>query len=199
MPAAASNPFATRFTRPGAIEFLFAEGDSLDSLVGKLCDHGWWGQIIGPHGSGKSTLLAAMEPELAEAGREVVRRSLAGGQRQLDLPSQLAPTAILVIDGFEQLSWWARWKVKAACRRQGAGLLATAHADLGLPTIFATQPSLELARRLVSRLLPEGDRTLTDADVAAAFSRHPDNLREMLFSLYDLYQSRGAGTLGRQS
>jgi hypothetical protein len=198
MPAAASNPFATRFTRPGAIEFLFQSDESLESLVGKLRDHGWRGQIIGPHGSGKSTLLAALEPKLAEAGREVVRRSLAGGQRYIDLPPLFAPTAILVIDGFEQLSWWSRWKVKAACRRHGTALLVTAHADLGLPTIFATQPSLELARRLVTRLLPEGDATLTDADVAAAFSQHPNNLREMLFSLYDLYQARNASTLDRQ-
>ena len=195
----ASNPFATRFTRPGAIEFLFQAEESAESLVGKLRNHSWWGQIIGPHGSGKSTLLAALEPHLAEAGREVERRSLAGGQRQLDLPARLTSNTNLIIDGFEQLSWWSRWKVKAACRRHGAGLLVTAHADLGLPTIYATQPSLELARRLVRRLLPPGDAVLTDADLAAAYARHPDNLREMLFSLFDLYQARGAGTLGRQS
>ena len=197
--ALASNPFATRFTRPGAIEFLFQAEESLDSLVGKLRDQGWWGQILGPHGSGKSTLLAALEPKLAEACREVERRSLVGGQRKLDLPARLTSNTILLIDGFEQLSWWSRWKVKAACRRRGAGLLVTAHADLGLPTIYATQPSLELARRLVGRLLPPGDTMLTDADLAAAYARHPDNLREMLFSLFDLYQARGAGTLGRQS
>jgi hypothetical protein len=212
MPAAASNPFATRFTRPGAIEFLFPAGESLDSLVGDLRKQGWRGQIIGPHGSGKSTLLAALEPKLADAGREVVRRSLAGGQRQIPLPLPLgegrgegasAPTdkrpILLIIDGFEQLSWWSRWKVKAACRRAGAGLLVTAHADMGLPTIFATQPSLELARRIVSRLIPEGDRTIAESDIAVAFARHPQNLREMLFSLFDLHRARSAGTLDRQS
>jgi hypothetical protein len=197
--ALASNPFATRFTRPGAIEFLFQSDETLDSLVGKLRDHGWRGQIVGPHGSGKSTLLAALEPKLAAAGREVVRRSLAGGQRQVDLPPRLSSTTILVIDGFEQLSWWSRWRVKAACRRKGAGLIVTTHADLGLPTIFATQPSLELARQIVSRLLPEGDQTISESDIAAAFARYPQNLREMLFSLYDLHQARSAGTLDRQS
>ena len=110
----ASNPFATRFTRPGAIEFLFQAEESLESVVGKLRNHGWWGQIIGPHGSGKSTLLAALEPKLAEAGREVERRSLAGGQRQHDLPARLTSNTFLIIDGFEQLSWWSLWNVKAA-------------------------------------------------------------------------------------
>jgi hypothetical protein len=192
-PAAASNPLATRFTRPGAIEFLFPEGASAGGIVQKLGAQGWWGQILGPHGSGKSTLLAALEPAIAEVGRTTLRRSLAGGQRQLDLPPDLDPNALLVIDGFEQLSWWQRRKVKAACRRAGAGLVVTAHADVGLPTLFQTQPTLELAQSLVRRLLPPGDRALSDADIAAAFARHPGNLRETLFALYDLYQARGAG------
>jgi hypothetical protein len=201
MPQAASNPFATRFTRPGAIEFLFPEGESAAGLVGKLRDHGWHGQIVGPHGSGKSTLLAALEPAILEAGRTTLRRSLAGGQRQLPLPLPLgegrgegdpveARRIVLIIDGFEQLSWWQRRKAKAACRRAGAGLVVTAHADVGLPTLFETKPTLELAHLLVRRLLPAGDATLSDADVAAAFARHPGNLRETLFALYDLYQAR---------
>jgi energy-coupling factor transporter ATP-binding protein EcfA2 len=191
-PAAGSNPLATRFTRPGAIEFLFAAGESSTSLVQKLREQNWWGQIVGPHGSGKSTLLAALEPAIAEAGRTMERRSLAGGQRQLEPRPQLNAKSVLIVDGYEQLSWWQRRKVKAACRRAGAGLVVTAHSDVGLPPLFQTQPTLELAQQLVRRLLPQGDATLSDADVTAAFARHPDNLRETLFTLYDLYQARGA-------
>jgi hypothetical protein len=191
MPAALnSNPFATRFTRPGAMEFLFPAGQSLAGLVVKLRVNQWWGQIIGPHGSGKSTLLAACEPALQQAGRTVVRHTLSAGQRRLEMPRDLDSSTLLVIDGFEQLLWWSRWKVKAACRRAGAGLLVTAHADLGLPTIYQTAPSLELAQQLVSALLPPGDTTLSVEDISAAYRRHPDNLREMLFALYDVYQSR---------
>jgi hypothetical protein len=198
-PAAASNPFATRFTRPGAIEFLFPEGESAVSLAGKLADGGWRGQIIGPHGSGKSTLLAALEPAIARTGREVVPRSLAGGQRRLEPLPPLDASVVLIIDGFEQLSWWQRRKVKAACRRAGAGLVVTAHADVGLPMLFQTQPTLDLAKQLVRRLLPEGDATLSDSDIATAYTGHPGNLRETLFALYDVYQARGAVTLSRPS
>jgi hypothetical protein len=193
-----TNPFATRFTRPGAIEFLYAEGESAHSLVSKLRDHGWWGQIIGPHGSGKSTLLAALEPALQVAGREVVRFTLNQGQRSLNL--RLLPpltagrgegsSSLLVLDGYEQLSWWSRWRVKSHVRRAGAGLLVTAHTDVGLPTIFRTEPSLDLARRIIATLLPPGDSTLTDADIVAAHAAHPDNLREALFELFDVYQAR---------
>jgi hypothetical protein len=191
MPAALnSNPFATRFTRPGAMEFLFPAGQSLAGLVAKLRDNQWWGQIIGPHGSGKSTLLAACEPALQQVARVVVRRTLSAGQWHLEMPRDLGSSTLLVIDGFEQLSWWSRWKVKAACRRAVAGLLVTAHTDVGLPTIFQTVPSLELAQQVVSGLLPPGDATLSADDIAAAYRRHPDNLREMLFALFDVYQSR---------
>ena len=54
--AAKSNPFSTRFIRPGAIEYLFAPGQTADSLIDRLRHNQWRGQIIGPHGSGKSTL-----------------------------------------------------------------------------------------------------------------------------------------------
>lgn len=206
--ASGSNPFATRFTRPGAIEFLLPEGQTLADIVERLNQQQGWGQIIGPHGSGKSTLLSALAPRLEAAGRTVVVVVVRGqgtgdstqgtGDRKQETVAECLRAAKaagaatqLVIDGYEQLSWWSRWRIKSLCRRRGAGLLVTAHADVGLPTIFRTQPSLDLARQVVRRLMPAGDATLSDADIVAAFSAHPNNLRELLFALYDVYQSRG--------
>lgn len=181
-----SNPFATRFIRPGAIEFLFSGDESISGLISQLASNRWRGQIIGPHGTGKSTLLAAMVPALEAAGRRVVR--LGPGDRiSLTEPGD---ATIVVVDGYEQLSWWSRWRLKSAVRRRGAGLLVTAHADAGLPTLYQTQPTLDLARRVVGRLLPEADSTISEADIEAAWSEHSGNLRELLFSLFDLYQAR---------
>lgn len=82
------NPFSTRFVRPGAIRYQFAD-ETLEALgtsgsvaenipfqgrvnveaererrweaiLGTLRANGWWGQIVGPHGSGKSTFLAEL-------------------------------------------------------------------------------------------------------------------------------------------
>jgi len=55
-----SNPFATRFTRPGQLPPFDAAGkridlDALLALAGRIRR----AVIIGPHGSGESTLLAA--------------------------------------------------------------------------------------------------------------------------------------------
>lgn len=216
-----SNPFATRYTRPGAIDYLFDRGQSLDALVGRLRDHGWWGAILGPHGSGKSTLLAALAPALETAGRRVVRLMISpvaaegsgfGVQRSEEKepftrqravawiqPSEAyqaaadqAPDAALqlVVDGYEQLSWWTRRRIESLCRTREAGLLVTAHQSVGLPVLLTTEPSLALAQQIVERLLPDGETCITPDDVAAAFARCGGNLRETLFALFDVYHAR---------
>jgi hypothetical protein len=99
----------------------------------------------------------------------------------------------VVIDGYEQLSWWNRRKVQTLCRRASAGLLVTTHQSRGLTTLFQTEPSLQLAQLIVRRLLAPDDTTITEQDVAEAWKQHQANLREVLFRLYDLYQCRQRG------
>jgi energy-coupling factor transporter ATP-binding protein EcfA2 len=201
-----SNPFATRFTRPGAIEFLFTGQDSLATLIERLEQNAWWGEIVGPHGSGKSTLLASLAAELAAAGRMVVagrirssneRGTSSGPSKDLD-PAQLFQQSRtwtrqtqLVLDSYEQLSWWSRRRLESLIRRCGAGLVITTHRSLGLPPLWRTEPSLELAQQVVARLTA-GDATITPDDVAHAFQQTHGNLRETLFALYDTYRGRSA-------
>jgi hypothetical protein len=188
-----SNPFSTRFIRPGAIPFIFPDGQSAALLVDRLRDFQWRAQLIGPHGSGKSTLLAALIPALESVGREVLAIDLHQGQRRLPnlAAGTLSAATLLVIDGYEQLSWWSRRRVKGLCRRTGAGLLVTAHTDLGLPTLYSTEPSQTLAQAVVARLLAGGDRRITSDDISTAFAASGGNIRETLFRLYDIYHQRG--------
>ena len=190
-----SNPFATRFTRPGSIPFLFPPGQSAVGLLDLLRNSDWQGEIIGPHGSGKSSLLVEFLPRIGDAGRNVVQFSL--HQRDRTLPISKADVkgwnsqTQVVIDGYEQLSWWGKRRLQRWVKAHNAGLLITAHEPMGLPSLYSTQPTLPLARQIVAQLL--GDTTtnpLTDDDIAAAFATHGANLREMLFSLYDVYQQR---------
>ena len=193
-PRLRSNPFATRFTRPGALPFLFPQEQTPQTLVDALAAAGWWGEIIGPHGSGKSSLLAALLPEIAARGRRAVHIALSQGERKLpsDPPGQAEWTqdTQVVVDGYEQLSWFSRRGLKARCRRQKSGLLITAHEPCGLPGLFQTAPSLELAQSIVRQLLPEGDETIALGEIRQAYEQQPGDLREMLFRLYDLYQNR---------
>lgn len=195
MPSA--NPFATRFTRPGAIGYLYPPGQSAQSLLEILQQNNWWGEIIGPHGSGKSSLLAELLPRIRETGRKVVQFGLHLGDRtlpvsKLDVRAWNAQTQV-VVDGYEQLSWWSKRRLQAWVKSRGAGLLITAHEPMGLPPLFTTQPTLALARQIVAQLLGDApNQVLTEDDIAAAFAAHGANLREMLFSLYDVYQRRQA-------
>lgn len=95
----------------------------------------------------------------------------------------------IVLDGCEQLTWWQRLRLRWHCRRRGAGLLVTAHRDLGLPPLWRTETNAELAQRLVARLLGEGNADWPGAErVERLLAEHRGNLREVLFALYDLYE-----------
>jgi hypothetical protein len=94
-----------------------------------------------------------------------------------------------VVDGYEQLGWLQRTWLKWQCRRRGAGLLVTAHDDVGLPPLWQTETSAELTQRVVARLLGESDAEWLDEDhVERLLATHRGNLREVLFALYDLYE-----------
>ncbi len=201
-----SNPFSTRFTRPGAIPFCFAaagavdawtDGDQprLDQLVSRLRAENWRGQIVGPHGSGKTTLVHSLLPRLEAAGRRPHLITLRDGQRGVprrSWPSRpLVSRDLVLIDGYEQLSWLGRLAVWLRCLRSGAGLLVTTHRPVRLPEIYRTGTNLPLAEHLARRLLA-GNPRLEPGAVASAYEAARGDLRETWFRLYDLYESRGS-------
>jgi hypothetical protein len=209
----ADNPFSTRYTRPGAIPFRFPPGTSADGLVEQLRSQGWRGAIVGPHGSGKSSLVAALIPAIRRAGKEVQLIELHDGQRRLpvvkgsgvficpdgpgaDIHEQIKtpdPFTVVIVDGYEQLAWWNRLRLRRDARRRGLGLVVTSHAPTALPLLFRTSTSLDLAREIVQSLLA-GRKELAGADLVSAeqlarrFESRQGDMREILFDLYDLYE-----------
>ncbi len=195
-PLAASNPFATRWVRPGAIAFQFPSGDSPEQLLARLAEHRGWGEIRGPHGSGKSTLLATLVPLLEQAGRVVISIELHDGQRRLSRPLSELPIdarTTVIVDGYEQLSWWHAWRLRRHVRRGGGGLVVTTHEPSGLPTLFVTQPSLELAQRLSAELVSQHASGVTSTDVTQSYQATAGDLRELFFKLYDVHERRRGG------
>jgi len=188
----ASNPFATKFIRPGAIPFLFLDGDSADAILQRLKLHHWCGQIIGDHGSGKSTLLTTLTPLIEAAGRSVVLLKIGPGEKRLPAIdySTLSPSMQLVIDGYEQLSWSSRLRIRWLTWRRGSGLLVTAHTNAGLPTVYATQPSEAVAAAIVNQLTAPESVSISADQISNAFRAAGGNVRETLFRLFDLCQSR---------
>jgi hypothetical protein len=196
------NPFATRWVRPGAVQYVFPPDLDAGSLMARLRGNNWRGAIVGPHGSGKSTLLAmlmpaieAILPEVKSIGLHdverrlprdflrVSRRESAGGQVQ----------GLIVVDGYEQLSWWEKRRLERHCRRNGWGLLVTAHEESAarrLPLLLRTEGDLAVVQQLVEGKLPPHGGVICIDDVANAFAACRGNVRETLFALYDLYEQR---------
>ena len=190
---AVGNPFSTRHTRPGAVPYLFSPGQTLEGLLSKLALSDWWGEIVGPHGSGKSTLLARLIEVAPQHRRWPLLIALHDRQRSLPIDltkrTDLDGSTLIVVDGYEQLGRWQRMRLKQLCRRQGWGLLVTSHASVGLPRLYETAVTLDLARRVVQQLLsgsPSG--TWTNGVVDRCYQQCDGNLREMLFLLYDQYE-----------
>jgi hypothetical protein len=185
------NPFSTCFVQPGSIPFRFPTNDGLADLIRQLDETGGWGEIIGPHGSGKSTLLATLLPAIT--ARRVRHVRLNTSERTLpawvwDRPD---PSSLLAIDGFEQLGFFTRWRMKRHCRQHHCGLLVTAHRSLGLPTLFHTEVTLEMAKDVIAGLIPrDGEWVLGGFDLAARLRHHRGNLREVLFELYDRWNGK---------
>ena len=188
------NPFATRWTRPGALAYRFAGGDSAAALVERLRANNWWGEIIGPHGAGKSTLLATLLPALRDAGRTPLLQSLHDGQRRLPrellTASPWTPATQVIVDGYEQLSRLSRARLKRRCRRAGCGLLVTAHGPVGLPRLVQVEPDLATVAEIVDDLQARTPGVISRAEVAERFAAHAGNIRDTLFDLYDLYEQR---------
>ncbi len=101
-----------------------------------------------------------MGTELTKAGYEVVRVPLepSGGGvsvrrrlRDLRPPTVTDPAkrSVLLVDGIGLADWWTRRRFLRIARRQGWGILLTAHRDLGLPVLCRTALTADDARRII--------------------------------------------------
>lgn len=187
------NPFATRFTKPGALPFRFAPGESAEQIVEEFEAEDRRGAIVGPHGTGKSTLLAALLPLFVARGWRLRQYALHDGESRLPraFDGPFKPTDVLVIDGFEQLGWWGRRELWRNVTSAEAGLLVTAHDEVhGLPKLYETDSSPEQAIELVRQLSPAATKRIPPDEIRKQFAAVDGNVRELFFKLYDLYESQ---------
>lgn len=199
------NPFSTRYTQPGRLEYQFPADSNARQLVERLAAYSWWGQIVGPHGVGKSTLLQTLLPELTTAGRTVSWWTMSSGQRRWPAGLQVAARSwraaanvLVVVDGYEQLGYLARWRLRRRCRQTGSGLLVTTHRPGNLPTIATLSCPLPTVQRLVAQLLNTNRGLISADDVSSCYAAHRGNVRETFFALYDLYELRRRSAQTRQ-
>ncbi len=204
-----SNPFSTRFVRPGAIPFRFPGGISAEAessrIATAICGSPA-SLIAGPHGSGKTTLLHGLRSHLACQTRQLasillhspstagIRARMLNHQRNfrrvLDCQRTLPPDGLLIIDGIEQLSGRSR---RSLLRRASAGgyrILATSHQPLaGFTTVYHTRVRAEIIQSITSLLTSrttEGLKKVVASELSRRELSKVTNVRDLLFELYDL-------------
>jgi hypothetical protein len=193
-----SNPFATRYTRPGQLEPLDAEGRPIDlpALLQECARLGRATAIVGPHGSGKSTLLRRLHEAAAAGGTPTMLCRITSRWQGTAMPASVLRAArrtLVCVDGWEQLDTLQRLAVRTAARCRGCRLLVTAHRPSRMPTLHVCRPTPVLFEVLVQTLpgAPEWfGSVVSAADTRAAVDRHGGDLREALFHLYDLFEKR---------
>lgn len=183
-PSREANPFATCWTRPGALPYESVSDSGVEPVLARLKAANWRGQIVGPHGAGKSTLMHALRERL---GREGV------GAIDWHPSAPEEPGRLLLAEGFEKLPPKQCRTHLRAWRRSGQRFLLTTHRPLrwqrGAPPVVATlAPDCRLLARLFQRLTAERRTPVTLANARASFALRRGDLREVWFDLYDLHE-----------
>ena len=197
------NPFATRFTKPGRIPYLFAHDTCLAKVVENLKSLGFRGQVIGPHGSGKSTFLHSIIHEMRKLSVDVrfVRiepkskearwKNVSSSQTPSDISFngyRGAKMRVLIIDGFEQLALLQRRLAIGWTRKNKVGLVVTAHRNVGLKTVLKTRNDLSTLERVVEWLQKHNNNRMPSELIKTSFEAADQNIRETLFLLYDRFR-----------
>ena len=194
------NPFATKFTRPGALPYwdpaVLDERPSAKIVEG-LANHNGFGSIVGPHGSGKSTLAYAVARLFLLQGGQVAWYTLNERGRWTRRPIEAepiiepsrgdVPRKVWIVEGWDRLTTPRRWMLRQRARLFGHGLLVTTHADCELPIIWRTSANAQLLRRLIEKLAPGFSSNFSDQDLNRLLDEYKQNVREILFLLYDAY------------
>jgi energy-coupling factor transporter ATP-binding protein EcfA2 len=192
--AESTNPFSTKFVRPGALCYQRPDGGSVEQLVRDFDQRCLgWASIIGPHGTGKSTLISHLKT-LFETLRPVYAYRLSMQERSSMAMkrdrNQWKAGVLVIVDGYEQMSTWSAWRLLCWVRRRQAGLLITGHQPIrGFNILWETSIDEEIARQLRNQLLGSRLDLLVREDLELAWQRarlkNPTDIRETLFAMYD--------------
>lgn len=185
------NPFATRYTRPGAMPPLDAAGRPLD-VAALLARLGTGCCVIeGLHGRGKTTLvrglLAAAAADRATSFVQV--RSWFDAHAALAAVATIPAGGVIGLDGWERLPAPCRLMIIVAARQRRLAVIATAHRPVGLPVLARCESSPAVVTAILERLPDHGGR-IVPMDVADAYARHRGNVRDALATLYDRFEER---------
>ncbi|MCY2973616.1 MAG: hypothetical protein NTW52_02995 [Planctomycetota bacterium] len=206
----ASNPFSTRYVQPGSISFQLRDGVTIEQLFQQFLQMpNRRAAIVGPHGSGKSSLLETMRKcipsqfkvDSHRLSSESTRRDRTGARWEL-ASERWGPQTIVIIDGFEQVGWWAQYRMTRLVRNRESWLLVTAHSPMrGFPLLWKTERAVDdddyVLRQLLIGYDDDSDQSTEITVIDEAMIRwrevrlrHPTDMREALMEMYDWWEKK---------
>jgi energy-coupling factor transporter ATP-binding protein EcfA2 len=205
----ASNPFSTRYVQPGRISFQLRDGVTIEQLFDRFLQIPTRrAAIVGPHGSGKSSLLETMRKSIpsqyaVDAHRlssESTRRDRTGARWEL-ASQRWGTQTIVIVDGFEQVGWWAQYRLRQLVRNHESRLLITTHSPIRrFPLLWMTQRAVDDDDYVLRQLLigyDDSDKSTKITEIDEAMIRwrevrlrHPTDMREALMEMYDWWEQK---------
>jgi hypothetical protein len=144
--------------------------------------------LTGHHGSGKTTFLDAWKKRLIENGHEVISLFFNRESRSLSPADWQAlkncTEKTILLDGEEQLNWWARRKFYQLSQ-QADGVLVTRHGPGKLPTLLHFESDIKTLELCIHQLAPEHHQTLSP-HLEVWWQQCNGNIREILLKCYDV-------------
>ena len=193
------NPFETRWTKPGQMTFLPNGFTSVSELAAQIIKDTPRCEILGEHGVGKSSLLRALQSQLEQQSISN-HLAYACGEFPHDGPPLkfaevkliLQESDVLFVDGFEKLSWWTRRRIIRYAEKHAHSLIITCHQTQRLPSLVQLAATETLVLKLVHSLqqAQQVEQVVSASDVRELYQRFGNNVRELLFACYDLYEQR---------
>ncbi len=174
------NPFSSHMFSPADGGYIFPEGQSLESVISRLEQAGWRGELIGPHGAGKSTMLTDISRVLSDRNLRVVRWHTSNLCRLPPtgwLLDVLKRADVIAFDGAERLVPGVLRLLRIITRWNGCGLIVTTHNRLGFGAGIIVNPDADALARKFGR-----------SHLGPLLEKHDGNGRLVWMDLYDEFE-----------
>ena len=179
------NPLATKFIL--RLDYYMSKQD-WDLILGSLKSLSYRASVIGPNGSGKTTFLESLYSKLVANGFKVQYFTTENEPlRIVKILQVLSKTDVVIIDGFQSLTYWQRALMLTILPKVNKGLVFSAHKSFNYPVLMETKGEFKILDQILRELISYDLISKFDLITVAKqfFNEEQANIRSVLLRMYD--------------